>query len=174
MKFLKNIFEKQEKHFHKGGKLEKFFPLFEATESFMFTSGKVTSTSSHVRDGMDLKRMMMTVVIALIPAVLMALYNTGLQANLGLQQLGQTTSSHWQAQVIEWLGIGHDPSNILGNMIFGALYFFPVYIVTLAVGGFWEVVFAVIRKHEVAEGFLVTSPILQGSVVSNKVKIFEG
>ncbi|GJQ61709.1 MAG: Na(+)-translocating NADH-quinone reductase subunit B [Melioribacteraceae bacterium] len=157
MKFLKNIFEKQEKHFHKGGKLEKFFPLFEATESFMFTSGKVTSTSSHVRDGMDLKRMMMTVVIALIPAVLMALYNTGLQANLGLQQLGQTTSSHWQAQVIEWLGIGHDPSNILGNMIFGALYFFPVYIVTLAVGGFWEVVFAVIRKHEVAEGFLVTS-----------------
>lgn len=157
MKFLKNIFEKQEKHFHKGGKLEKFFPLFEATESFMFTSGRVTSTSSHVRDGMDLKRMMMTVVIALIPAVLMALYNTGLQANLGLQQLGQSTSPHWQAQVIEWLGIGHDPSSIFGNMIFGALYFFPVYIVTLAAGGFWEVVFAVVRKHEVAEGFLVTS-----------------
>lgn len=157
MKFLRNIFDQQEKHFHKGGKLEKLFPLYEATESFLFTSGRTTSTASHVRDGMDLKRMMVTVVVALIPAVLMALYNTGYQANLGLQQLGETTSPHWQAQVIEWLGIGHDPSNILGNMVFGALYFLPVYIITLAVGGLWEVVFAVIRKHEVAEGFLVTS-----------------
>lgn len=157
MKFLKNIIKSQEKHFHKGGKLEKYFPLYEATETFIFTSGRVTSTSSHVRDAMDLKRMMFTVVIALIPAVLMALYNTGYQANLGLQALGATTSAHWQAQVIEWLGVGHDPNNILGNMLFGALYFLPVYIVTLAAGGFWEVVFAVVRKHEIAEGFLVTS-----------------
>lgn len=86
----------------------------------------------------------------------MALYNTGLQANLGIQTLG-ASSTHWQAQVIDWLGLGHDPSNIFANAVFGALYFLPVYIVTLAVGGFWEVLFAVVRKHEVNEGFLVTS-----------------
>lgn len=157
MKFLLNFFEKQEKHFIKGGKLEKLFPLFEATESFIFTTGKVTSGASHVRDVIDLKRMMMTVVYALIPVVLMAFYNTGYQANLGLQELGAATSAHWQAQVVEWLGLGHDPSNLWSNVILGALYFLPVYIVTLAAGGFWEVLFAVVRKHEINEGFLVTS-----------------
>ena len=157
MKFLKNIFEKQEKHFQKGGKLEKFFPLFEATETFMFTPGTVTRGASHVRDAMDLKRMMLVVVIALIPAVLMAFYNTGLQANLGLQQLGQQGSDHWQSHLLQWLGINHDATNFFSNFILGAFYFLPVYIVTLAAGGFWEVVFAIVRKHEVAEGFLVTS-----------------
>lgn len=157
MKFLRKFLDKQEKHFTKGGKSTKLFPLYEAVDTFIYTPGSVTKSASHVRDVLDLKRMMMTVVYALIPAVLMALYNTGYQANLGLQQLGLSTSGHWQGKVIEWLGVGHDPSSILGNMLFGALYFFPVYIVTLAVGGFWEVLFAVVRKHEVNEGFLVTS-----------------
>lgn len=157
MKLLRNLLDKQEKHFLKGGKLEKLFPLYEAVDTFLYTPASPTKAASHVRDVMDLKRMMMTVVIALLPAVLMAFYNTGLQANLGLQKMGASSSPHWQAQVIEWLGVGFDPSNILGNMLFGALYFLPVYIVTIAVGGFWEAIFAVIRKHEVNEGFLVTS-----------------
>ncbi len=157
MKLIRSILDKQEKHFLKGGKLEKFFPLYEAVDTFLYTPAAPTRTASHVRDLMDLKRMMMTVVIALIPAVLMAVYNTGLQANLGMEELGLISSNHWQARVIEWLGIGFDPSNILGNMAFGALYFLPVYLVTIAVGGFWEVLFAIVRKHEVNEGFLVTS-----------------
>jgi len=157
VKLLRNLLDKQEKHFLKGGKLEKLFPLYEAVDTFLYTPASPTKAASHVRDVMDLKRMMMTVVIALLPAVLMAFYNTGLQANLGLQKMGASSSPHWQAQVIEWLGVGFDPSNILGNMLFGALYFLPVYIVTIAVGGFWEAIFAVIRKHEVNEGFLVTS-----------------
>ncbi|MAT56608.1 MAG: NADH:ubiquinone reductase (Na(+)-transporting) subunit B [Ignavibacteriae bacterium] len=157
MKLLRNLLDKQEKHFLKGGKLEKFFPLYEAVDTFLYTPASPTKAASHVRDVMDLKRMMMTVVIALLPAVLMAFYNTGLQANLGLQKMGAASSAHWQAQVIEWLGVGFDPSNILGNMLFGALYFLPVYLVTIAVGGFWEVIFAVVRKHEINEGFLVTS-----------------
>lgn len=157
MEFLKKILEKQSKLFTGEGKLKKLFPLFEAGDTFVFTSGEVTKGPSHVRDMMDLKRMMFMVVIALIPAVLMAFYNTGYQANLGLAKLGLSTSPHWQAQVIEWLGLGHDPNNIIANMIFGALYFLPVYIVTIAVGGFWEALFAIVRKHEIAEGFLVTS-----------------
>lgn len=157
MKFLKDLFAQQEKHFQKGGKLEKFYPLFEATETFIFTSGKVTKNASHVRDYMDLKRVMMVVVIALIPTIVMALYNTGYQANLAMQQMGLTTVENWRGPVLEALGIGYDPNNILFNMIHGALYFLPVYIVTLAVGGIFETIFAVVRKHEINEGFLVTS-----------------
>jgi Na+-transporting NADH:ubiquinone oxidoreductase subunit B len=157
VKLLRNLLDKQEKHFLKGGKLEKLFPLYEAVDTFLYTPASPTKAASHIRDVMDLKRMMMTVVIALLPAVLMAFYNTGLQANLGLQKMGGVSSAHWQAQVIEWLGVGFDPSNILGNMLFGALYFLPVYLVTIAVGGFWEVIFATVRKHEINEGFLVTS-----------------
>ncbi|MCB0267083.1 MAG: NADH:ubiquinone reductase (Na(+)-transporting) subunit B [Calditrichaeota bacterium] len=157
MKFLNDLFAQQEKHFQKGGKLEKFYPLFEATETFMFTSGKVTKNASHVRDYMDLKRVMMMVVIALIPAIVMALYNTGYQANLAMQQMGLTSVDNWRGPVLEALGIGYDPNNILFNMIHGALYFLPVYIVTLAVGGIFETIFAVVRKHEINEGFLVTS-----------------
>ncbi|MCK9280778.1 MAG: NADH:ubiquinone reductase (Na(+)-transporting) subunit B [Melioribacteraceae bacterium] len=157
MKFLRTFLDNQEKYFHKGGKLEKLYPLYEAIDTFLYTSGSVTSKASHIRDAMDLKRMMLMVVIALVPAVIMALFNTGYQANLGIKELGLTTSAHWQSQVVEWLGLGHDPNSWFANMVFGALYFFPVYIVTLAVGGFWEVLFAVIRKHEINEGFFVTS-----------------
>lgn len=157
MKFLKEFLENQEKHFVKGGKLEKMYPLYEATFTFMFTPGTVTKSGSHVRDAMDLKRMMMMVVFALIPAVLMALFNTGYQANIALEKLGQTSLNSWQGAVIEWLGIGYDSSSLFGNAVLGALYFFPIYIVTIAVGGFWEVLFATVRKHEINEGFLVTS-----------------
>ena len=157
MKFLRNFLDKQERHFHKGGKFEKLFFLYEAIDTFIYTTGKVTKGDVHVRDAMDLKRMMMIVVYALAPAVLMALYNTGLQANLAIAQLGESAAKGWQAGLIKWLGFGFDPYNILANMFHGALYFFPVYFITLAAGGFWEVLFAIIRKHEINEGFLVTS-----------------
>jgi Na+-transporting NADH:ubiquinone oxidoreductase subunit B len=157
VRFLRDFFDKQEKHFLKGGKLEKLYFLYEAIDGFVFTPDKVTRYPSFVRDAMDLKRMMMMVVYALVPTVLMALYNTGYQANLGLAQLGQSTIGGWREVVLAFLGLGHDPGNILANMILGALFFFPVYIITLAAGGFWEVVFATVRKHEINEGFLVTS-----------------
>jgi Na+-transporting NADH:ubiquinone oxidoreductase subunit B len=157
VRFLRDFFDKQEKHFLKGGKLEKLYFLYEAIDGFVFTPDKVTRYPSFVRDAMDLKRMMMMVVYALVPTVLMALYNTGYQANLGLAQLGQSTIGGWREVVLAFLGVGHDPGNILANMILGALFFFPVYIITLAAGGFWEVVFATVRKHEINEGFLVTS-----------------
>ena len=157
MKFFRNFLDKQEKHFEKGGKLEIMYFLYEAIDGFLYTPGKVTKTASHVRDAIDLKRTMMVVVYALIPTVLMALYNTGLQANLALERLGEVTASTWQQSVILALGIGFDPGSIFANMLHGALYFFPVYIVTLAVGGIWEVIFASVRKHEINEGFLVTS-----------------
>lgn len=157
MKAFRKFLDKQARHFQKGGKLESLYYLFEAIDVLFYTSGKVTRSSSHIRDVMDLKRMMITVMVALVPAVAMALYNTGLQANLAIAGFSMIPTSNWQQSVISWLGIGFNPQNIWANIFHGALYFFPVYILTLFVGGFWEVLFACVRKHEVNEGFFVTS-----------------
>ena len=86
MQFLKDAHLNVKHHFEKGGKLEFFYPLWEAQFTIFFTPGDVTRTSSHVRDGLDLKRMMVTVVLALIPCILMAMYNTGYQAQLAIAQ----------------------------------------------------------------------------------------
>lgn len=157
MKFLRNLLDQSEKQFEKGGKLEKLFPLYEAIDTFLFTTASRTKNSSHVRDALDLKRMMLWVVIALIPAVLMALFNTGYQANLEIANINNFEPTTWQQNLLLALGMDFNPGNFLGNMLHGALYFFPVYIITLAVGGMWETLFASVRKHEIAEGFLVTS-----------------
>ena len=157
MKFLRKILDNTEKQFEKGSKFEKYFPLFEAVDTFLYSPKTVTKRASHVRDALDLKRMMLTVVIALIPAVLMALYNTGYQANLAISKMSNFEATYWQQLLVSWLGIGFDPNSVLGNMIHGLTYFLPVYIVTVAVGGFWEVLFAIVRKHEINEGFFVTS-----------------
>ncbi len=157
MNFLRNFLEKQGKNFQEGGKFPKLFPLFEAIDTLLFTSGKVTQKPSHVRDALDLKRMMLTVIYALIPAVIMALYNTGLQSNIGIASISNYEPTGWQQQFFLMLGLTFEPTSILSNMVLGALYFFPLYLVTLAVGGFWEVLFAIVRKHEINEGFFVTS-----------------
>ena len=157
MKFLRNFLDKQGKNFEAGGKFPKLYPLFEAVDTLLYTPGKVTSKGSHVRDALDLKRMMLTVIYALIPAIIMALYNTGYQSNLGIAGISNYEPTGWQQQFFMMLGLTFDSTSILSNMVLGALYFFPVYLVTVAVGGFWEVLFAVIRKHEINEGFFVTS-----------------
>jgi len=157
VKFLRNFLDKQGKNFEAGGKFPKLYPLFEAVDTLLYTPGKVTSKGSHVRDALDLKRMMLTVIYALIPAIIMALYNTGYQSNLGIAGISNYEPTGWQQQFFMMLGLTFDSTSILSNMVLGALYFFPVYLVTVAVGGFWEVLFAVIRKHEINEGFFVTS-----------------
>jgi Na+-transporting NADH:ubiquinone oxidoreductase subunit B len=98
---------------------------------------------------------MITVAVALFPAIAMALYNTGYQANLALQTSGLEATG-WRAAIIAATGIGFDPTNIIANVLHGALWFFPIFLVTQLAGGFWEVLFATVRKHEINEGFLVT------------------
>lgn len=156
MKFLRKFLDKQEKHFEEGGKLKGLYYLYEAIDSFLYTPGKPTSGASHIRDAMDFKRVMMVVVYALVPAVLVGLYNTGYQANLALAGLGEAAVLGWRTKLLVSLGIGLDASSLVANFFHGLLYFLPIYIVTMAAGGFWEVVFACIRKHDVHEGFLVT------------------
>jgi len=155
MKFIRDQHDKIAPLFEKGGKFEKFYPVWEAHDTLLFTPGHVTKGTTHLRDALDLKRMMITVVIALLPCVAMALYNTGLQANLAIAG-GAAPLATWQNDLYLWFGLTHDPESWIGNIVFGIVHFLPVFITTFAVGGGLEVLFAVIRKHEVNEGFLVT------------------
>ena len=155
MKFLRKMLDKQAPLFEKGGKLEKLYPLWEAQDTFLYTPGEVTDGPSHVRDGMDLKRVMMTVVAALAGCIYMAMYNTGYQANLAVS-MGAAPLDTWQTGAMEWLGLGLDPTSLLACIAHGALYYLPVLVVTFAVGGLWEGIFAGVRNHEINEGFLVT------------------
>ncbi len=254
MIFLRKSLDRASPHFHKGGKLEKLYPVYEALDTFLYTPGEVTHGPSHVRDGMDLKRMMTLVVVSLAPAIAMAFWNTGYQANkaltgkaaearplvlpdaqalatrlaalspsevraLGVGELaGQTPrqlaemplprleadADHVgrvavqakpdpaepkkrlvltpaetasiaaikefadlrtlaRGEQVGWRGrilaatTGVDPGSFLSNVLHGALWFLPVYLVTVAVGGTWEAIFSIVRKHEINEGFLVTS-----------------
>jgi Na+-transporting NADH:ubiquinone oxidoreductase subunit B len=144
-----------EPHFIKGGRLEKYYGLYEMVDTFIYTPADVTRGTTHVRDGNDLKRTMTFVVIATFFCILMAMYNTGYQANLAMEAMGLEKADNWRS--IPMMIFGYSPYNPLSNLIHGALYFLPVYIVTLAVGGVWEVLFATVRGHEVNEGFLVSS-----------------
>lgn len=151
---LRSFFDRIEPNFLKGGKYEQYFPIYEMVESFLFTPKTVTTAAPHARSYIDMKRIMTYVVIATIPCILFGLYNTGLQTNMAIAEHG---ASGWRAWIIETLGIGFNPANPVANMLHGLLYFLPIYIVTLVAGGAWEVLFATIRRHEVNEGFLVTS-----------------
>ncbi len=144
-----------EPHFTKGGKLEKYYGLYEMVDTFIYTPADVTRGATHVRDGNDLKRTMTFVVIATFFCILMAMYNTGYQANVAMETMGLEEANSWRR--IPMMVFGYSPMNPLSCLVHGALYFLPIYIVTLAVGGVWEVLFATVRGHEVNEGFLVSS-----------------
>jgi Na+-transporting NADH:ubiquinone oxidoreductase subunit B len=159
MRGLRHLLDRQARRFGEGGRFARLRPLYEAGDTFLFTPGEVTQTASHVRDAMDIKRMMIVVVVALIPCVLWAMYNTGLQANLALDPGQTATLAGWRHDVIRLLGVGYSPESVLAAFVHGALYFLPLYVVTMVVGGAWEVLFAVVRRHDLNEGFLVTGLI---------------
>jgi len=156
VKALRRQLDRIAPHFEKGGRLQRLYPLWEAADTFFYTPASVTKGAAHVRDALDLKRMMMIVVIATLPCVFMAMFNTGLQANLALAAAPGVTPEGWRHAVIALLGTGYAPDSVTANVMHGALYFLPLYLVTMAVGLGWEVLFAVVRKVEVNEGFFVT------------------
>jgi Na+-transporting NADH:ubiquinone oxidoreductase subunit B len=127
-------------------------------ETLAFTPASVTKGSVHVRDALDLKRMMIVVVAALLPTVVMAMYNTGLQAHRAIAA-GAEPLARWQTSAFEALGFEYS-MDFLACFIHGALYFLPVFVVGFAVGGGIEVVSAILRGHEINEGFFVTGFLL--------------
>ncbi|MGI0116592.1 NADH:ubiquinone reductase (Na(+)-transporting) subunit B [Zooshikella sp. RANM57] len=153
---LRQFLDKIEPNFHKGGKYEKWYALYEAADTIFYTPGKVTGCTSHVRDGIDLKRIMITVWFCTFPAMFFGMYNVGWQALQAMPAAGVTEVDGLRGVFIGLLS-SYDASSWWDCLIYGAAYFLPVYIVTFIVGGFWEVLFASTRGHEVNEGFFVTS-----------------
>ena len=154
---LRSYFSSIEPHFEKGGKFQKYYPIFEMIETIFFTSNTVTKVAPHARSFVDMKRIMTYVVISTIPCVLWALYNTGFQTNTALSTLNINEIAGGRIYLLQLTGLGIDPASIVSNVSHGLLYFLPIYITTLVAGGICEVVFATIRGHEVNEGFLVSS-----------------
>ena len=173
---LRQLLDKVEPLFHKGGPLEVLYPLYEANDTFLYTPGEVAKGKTHIRDAIDTKRMMSMVILALLPCIFMACYNTGYQAQKTIAATGYTPPIHdvaemiwsgsWRYAALDAIGINvagqaadagfMSPSTILPCFIHGLLFFLPVYIVCMAVGGTCELIFSVIRGHEINEGFLVT------------------
>ena len=154
---IRSYFNSIEPHFERGGKYEKYYPIFEMIETIFFTSNTVTKVAPHARSFVDMKRVMTYVVISTIPCVLWALYNTGFQTNSALASLGSIGETGWRISLLQMTGLGLDPQSLLSNITHGLLYFLPIYLTTLIAGGICEVTFATVRGHEVNEGFLVSS-----------------
>lgn len=143
MKFLRDLMDKQRPLFEKGGKLESLYYAFEAGETFLFSPNHTTGIKgAQVKDAIDLKRMMITVVIAMIPCLLFGIYNTGHQSLLATGE----TAGLWE--------------NFGDKALIGLQLVLPIVIVAYAAGGLVEATFAVIRKHPINEGFLVTGMLI--------------
>ncbi|MEM7096983.1 MAG: NADH:ubiquinone reductase (Na(+)-transporting) subunit B [Pseudomonadota bacterium] len=143
-------------NFEKGGKFEWLYPAYEAIDTALYTPGKVTGGASHVRDGLDLKRIMMTVwFCAWIPG-LVGSYFIGLHANEAMQAAGLTAVEGWRGFFLNGL-VGFSPTSLWDCLVHGLAYFLPLYITVFAAGIAFEIWFASVRGHEVNEGFFVTS-----------------
>lgn len=171
MKLLRKLLDSMEPAFVKGGKYEKFYALYEAADTLFYTPVDQTHNTSHVRDAVDLKRMMGIVWMCTFPAMFFGMWNVGFQANTAIANGLGTAPTDWHGMLIALLA-GNDPASLWDNMIYGAVHFLPVYAVTFFVGGFWEVLFAIIRKHEVNEGFFVTS-ILFALIVPPSIPLWQ-
>ena len=138
MKLFKNILESVKPHFVEGGKLEKMYPAYDAFETFLFVPDHTTHAGSHIRDAIDLKRTMITVVLALMPALFFGMWNVG---QLHFTAIGESFT-------------------LMSAFIFGALKMLPLIIVSYAVGLGIEFAFAISRGHSVNEGYLVTGMLI--------------
>ncbi|SFB16569.1 NADH:ubiquinone reductase (Na(+)-transporting) subunit B [Azotobacter beijerinckii] len=155
---IRAFLDKIEHNFERGGRFEKWYALYEAVDTFLYRPASVTKTTAHVRDGIDLKRMMILVWLCTFPAMLFGMWNTGYQANLIFAKSPELLAAQdgWRFALTGALA-GFDPNRLWDCFVQGAAYFLPIYAVTFIVGGFWEVLFASVRKHEINEGFFVTS-----------------
>ncbi len=140
MKFLRNQLDNVKHSFEKGGKLEKYFYAYEAIETFLFAPNTTNGEKgSQIRDAVDLKRLMITVVVAMLPCLLFGIWNVGHQ---------------------HFLAIGQPDAALGDKILIGSLKVIPIVIVSYGVGLGIEFVFAILRKHPINEGFLVTGMLI--------------
>jgi len=138
MKLFKNILEGIKPTFEKGGKLEKLYPVYDGFATFLFVPGHTTHTGAHVRDGIDLKRTMVTVILALVPALLFGMWNAG---HMHYNALGESVE-------------------FMDKFLWGAMKIVPMIVVSYGVGLGVEFIFCVIKKHQIQEGYLVSGMLI--------------
>jgi len=155
MKVIRNFFDNQKPNFSPGGKREKYFPLYDVFENLFFLSKNKTTNPIHVRDAIDIQRVMAIVWISTFPAMFFGMYNIGSQSLEYLNLINSQNTGDWHHYLIS--PVGYNPDNFINKFWFGAMYFMPIYAVTFIVGFAWEMLFAIIRKHEINEGFFVSS-----------------
>ena len=153
---LRTFMDGLEPNFHKGGKYEKYYAIYEMVDTIFYTPGKTTVGQSHVRDAVDMKRVMTTVWWCAFFPMLVGMYMVGHNATVAMQDLGIPALEGWRGMIISLMA-GYDPNSLWDCFVYGAVFYVPIYAVTFVVGGLWEVLFAVKRGHEVNEGFFVTS-----------------
>ncbi|MDC1314637.1 NADH:ubiquinone reductase (Na(+)-transporting) subunit B [Pseudomonadales bacterium] len=153
---LRTFMDGLEPNFHKGGKYEKYYAIYEMVDTIFYTPGKTTVGQSHVRDAVDMKRVMTTVWWCAFFPMLVGMYMVGHNATAAMQDLGIPALEGWRGMIISLMA-GYDPNSLWDCFVYGAVFYVPIYAVTFVVGGLWEVLFAVKRGHEVNEGFFVTS-----------------
>ena len=139
MKLLKNILNSVKPHFEKGGKLEKLYPAYDAFETFLFVPDHTSHSGAHMRDAIDLKRTMFTVVLALLPALVFGMWNVGYQ---------------------HFLALGVTTPDLMESFVYGAVKVLPMIAVSYGVGLGIEFAFAISRGHSVNEGYLVTGLLI--------------
>ena len=138
MKLVRSLLDKVAPTFKEGGSLERFYPIFEATDTILFSTDERTKSVPHIRDSIDIKRVMILVVLSLIPCYIFGAINIGYQKSLTFD-----LATSWSE-----------------NLITGLVTIIPIILVTFASGAFWELLFGVVRKHPISEGFLVTCALI--------------
>lgn len=155
---LRKLLEYKLSFFEKGKPLHPLRPFVSAADAFFYEAAENTRKGPHIRDAIDLKRWMIMVVLALLPCVFMAIWNTGLQKFVYASGDYKLMSEYLDASVSfgSYVDFALKENRFLTIFQLGAMAFFPVMIISYAVGGIWEGIFACARRHEIAEGFLVT------------------
>ncbi|MDP7036879.1 MAG: NADH:ubiquinone reductase (Na(+)-transporting) subunit B [Candidatus Marinimicrobia bacterium] len=138
MNWLLKLLLKVRPNFEEGGRFRYFWAIYEATETILFSTDERTKSGPHIRDHLDIKRVMILVVVALLPCYVFGMFNVGYQS-----ALANGESRLW------W-----------ENAFTGFKIILPIIIITFISGAFWEILFAVVRKHEISEGFLVTCALI--------------
>ena len=152
---IRDFLDRAHPLFAKGGKFEKFYAVYEMVDTFFYSPSDTARGAPHVRDGIDLKRVMIYVWMATFPAVIVGCWNVGFQANTAMESMGLEQVDNWRHVFLHYFGYSAD--SFIANLAHGMLYWIPIYMTTFIVGGMWEVLFASVRNHEVNEGFFVTS-----------------
>jgi Na+-transporting NADH:ubiquinone oxidoreductase subunit B len=144
--------------FEGGGRFERLGPIYRAFDTFFYSTDEVVRRTPLIRDILDIKRVMVFVILALAPAGLFALYNTGYQSNRAIAA-GADPGEGWRVALLTAMGVPFAPDSLWACVLHGSMYVIPIAIVTYTVGGLWEALFDIIRKEEISESFLVTGAL---------------